>query len=114
MKDPNLKIKDTLDFKNKIAFKNSLIEKYMSQGIDVKSNFPNFKPNDTIVEGKSDMSGPKNFFQSPLVSAKINYDKNVNNAKLGNARPDRTVTIGQPDKMSYVIQGLFNKDKIDN
>ena len=110
MKDPNLKIKDTLDFKNKIAFKNSLIEKYMSQGIDIKSNFPNFKPNDTIVEGKSDMSGPN----VPLVSAKINYDKNVNNARLGNARPDRTVTIGQPNKMSYVIQGLFNKDKIDN
>ena len=107
MKDPNLKIKDTLGFKNK------LIDKYMSQGIDIKSNFPSFTTKDTVIQGKSEPGTPKNFFQSPLVSANKNYNKNVNNAGLGNTRPDRNVTIGQPNRMSYVIQGLFNKDKID-
>ena len=103
MKDPNLKIKDTLGFKNK------LIDKYMSQGIDIKSNFPSFTTKDTVIQGQSNMTGSN----SPLVSANKNYNKNLQNAGLGNASPNRSVTIGQPNKMSYVIQGLFNKDKID-
>ncbi len=103
MKYPNKKIKDTL------GFKNNLIDKYMSQGIDIKSNFPNFTPKDTVVQGKSNMTGPK----SPLVSANLNYNKNVKNAGLGNALPNRSVTIGQPSRMSYIIQGLYSKDKID-
>ena len=56
------------------------------------------------------MTGPK----SPLVSANLNYNKNLQNAGLGNASPNRSVTIGQPNRMSYVIQGLYSKDKIDN
>ena len=103
MKDPNQKIKDTLNFKNK------LIEKYMSQGIDIKSNFPSFTPKDTVIQGQSNMTGPN----SPLVSANKNYMQNKKNAGLGNALPNRSVTIGQPNRMSYIIQGLYSKDKID-
>ena len=104
MKDPNLKIKDTLGFKNK------LIDKYMSEGIDIKSNFTNFTPKDTVVQGKSNMTGPK----SPLVSANLNFNKNVKNAGLENAIPNRTVTIAQPSRMNYIIQGLFSKSEITN
>jgi hypothetical protein len=103
MKDPNQKIKDTLGFKNK------LIDKYMSQGIDIKSNFPSFTTKDTVIQGKSNMTGPN----SPLVSANKNYMQNKKNAGLGNALPNRSVTIGQPNRMSYLIQGLYSKDKID-
>jgi len=103
MKEPNQKIKDTLGFKNK------LIDKYMNQGIDIKSNFPSFTINDTVVQGQSNMTGPK----SPLVSANLNYNKNLQNAGLGNASPNRSVTIGQPSRMNYIIQGLYSKGKID-
>ncbi len=103
MKDPNLKLKDTLGFKNK------LIEKYMNQNIDIRSNFPSFTINDTVVKGESNPTGP-NF---PLVSASKNYNKNLQNAGLGNASPNRTVTISQPSRMNYVIQGMFSKNKID-
>ena len=103
MKDPNQKIKDTLNFKNK------LIEKYMSQGIDIKSNFPTFKPKDTVIEGKSNITSA----DFPIVSASKNYTQNKKNAGLENALPNRSVTTGQPNRMSYIIQGLYSKDKID-
>lgn len=103
MKDPNQKIKDTLNFKNK------LIEKYMSQGIDIKSNFPTFKPKDTVIEGKSNITST----DFPIVSASKDYVQNKKNAGLENALPNRSVTIAQPNRMSYKIQGLYSKDKID-
>ncbi len=104
MNDPLKKIKDTLGFNNK------LIDKYLSIGIDVKNNFPNFnKDKDTIIQGKSNITGEK----SPLVSANKNYMQNKKNAGLGNALPNRSVTTGQPNRMSYIIQGLYSKDKID-
>lgn len=103
MKDPNQKIKDTLGFKNK------LIDKYMSQGIDIKSNFPSFTTKDTVIQGQSNMTSSN----SPLVSANKNYMQNKKNAGLGNALPNRSVTTGQPNRMSYIIQGLYSKDKID-
>ena len=103
MKDPNQKIKDTL------GFKNSLIEKHMKQGIDIKSNFPYFTINDTVVQGESNMTGPK----SPLVSANLDFNKNVKKAGFEKAIPNRTVTIGQPNRMKYIIQGIYSKDKSD-
>lgn len=103
MKDPNLKLKDTLGFKNK------LIEKYLSQGIDIRSNFPSFTINDTVVTGESNPTGSN----SPLVSANKNYNQNLQNAGLGNASPNRSVTVGQPSRMNYIIQGMFSKNKIN-
>lgn len=58
---------------NKIGFKNNLIKKYMERGIDVKSDFPNLQPGDTIIS-----SGPS---ESNKI-AQMNLDKNLMSAGI--------------------------------
>lgn len=58
---------------NKIGFKNNLIKKYMERGIDVKSDFPNLKPGDTIIS-----SGPSQSY----MGAQGKLNRNLMNAGI--------------------------------